>query len=125
MDFYIDCGIPFAYTIELPDFGQFGFLMRPSEVKSISNGLFTGLQRMGEELLEELKINPDILKSSARKDYTVTTSTEENTSSTLQEETSTTPQQFATSTVSSTTMISSTECCDTLELKSTGRQTQF
>ena len=35
MDFYANSGIPFAYTLELPDFGQFGFQLPPSQVKQV------------------------------------------------------------------------------------------
>ena len=38
MDFYADCGIPFTYTIELPDFGTKGFLLPASEIHSVSKG---------------------------------------------------------------------------------------
>ena len=35
MDFYVDSGIPYSYTIELPDFGQFGFLIPPSMIPTV------------------------------------------------------------------------------------------
>ena len=38
MDFYADCGIPFTYTIELPDFGTKGFLLPASEIHSVNEG---------------------------------------------------------------------------------------
>ena len=90
---------------------------------------------MGEALVEELKINPDILNSNATKDYSVTTSKPivENTSSTFQDNLSTT-LPTTTEIIQSgnvylwiytywfkTPILSQfTECCDTLELSSTG-----
>ena len=38
MDFYADCGIPFTYTVELPDFGTKGFLLPASEIHSVNEG---------------------------------------------------------------------------------------
>ena len=35
MDYYVDSGIPYSYTIELPDFGQFGMLMPASMISMV------------------------------------------------------------------------------------------
>ena len=35
MDYYADVGIPYSYTIELPDFGQFGMLMPASMISIV------------------------------------------------------------------------------------------
>lgn len=36
MDFYADAGIPFAFTIELPDLGQFGYLLPEHQISQVS-----------------------------------------------------------------------------------------
>ena len=70
----------------------------------VSSGLFIGLTRMAEELLEELEINPDILRENATKDYAAsttsrpTTTTVENTSSTLPPTTASTASTTITTT---------------------------
>ena len=118
MDFYADCGIPFSYTIELPDFGTKGFLLPASTIRQVKfskknslsskilsflkvrNGIFIGLTRMAEELLEELEINPDILTAvNATKDYATTV---KNTTSSTWPATSSTTS--AASTAASTTI---------------------
>ena len=35
MDFYADMGIPFTYTVELPDFGQYGMLIPSSMISTV------------------------------------------------------------------------------------------
>ena len=70
----------------------------------VSSGLFIGLTRMAEEVLEELEINPDILRENATKDYAAsttsrpTTTTVENTSSTLPPTTASTASTTITTT---------------------------
>ena len=40
MDFYADEGIPYSFDIELPDFGDFGMLLPPSEIVEVISGFF-------------------------------------------------------------------------------------
>ena len=35
MDFYADAGIPYTYTIELPDLGKHGFQLPESEIEDV------------------------------------------------------------------------------------------
>ena len=35
MDFYADSGIPYTYTIELPDLGQYGFQLPESNLEEV------------------------------------------------------------------------------------------
>ena len=42
MDFYADMGIPYCYTVELPDFGQFGVLLPSSMIKVVSINVING-----------------------------------------------------------------------------------
>ena len=35
MDFYADSGIPYTYTIELPDLGRYGFQLPESEINEV------------------------------------------------------------------------------------------
>ena len=35
MDFYADSGIPYTYTIELPDLGRYGFQLPESEIEEV------------------------------------------------------------------------------------------
>lgn len=37
MDFYADSGFYFAFTVELPDLGQHGFLLPPSEIMPVKS----------------------------------------------------------------------------------------
>ena len=36
MDFYTDSGIPFAFTIELPDLGQTGFQVPAQQISEVN-----------------------------------------------------------------------------------------
>ena len=36
MDFYAESGVPFSFTIELPDFGEYGFLLPPADIPVVS-----------------------------------------------------------------------------------------
>ena len=40
MDFYADSGIPYVYTIELPDLGQFGFQLPESNIEEVHSFCF-------------------------------------------------------------------------------------
>ncbi len=35
MDFYVDAGIPLAFTIELPDLGQLGYLLPEHQISQV------------------------------------------------------------------------------------------
>jgi hypothetical protein len=36
MDFYTDSGIPYSFDIEMPDLGDFGMLLPPSDIIDVS-----------------------------------------------------------------------------------------
>jgi hypothetical protein len=36
MDFYADLGVPYAFDIELPDLGDLGMLLPPSDIIEVS-----------------------------------------------------------------------------------------
>ena len=39
MDFYADSGIPYTYTIELPDLGQYGFQLPESNLEEVRQSI--------------------------------------------------------------------------------------
>jgi hypothetical protein len=44
-------GIPYVYTIELPDEGTFGFLLPPSQIAYVGKETFAGLTAYAKELM--------------------------------------------------------------------------
>ena len=44
-------GIPFTYTIELPDTGRHGFLLPASRIESVGKEAFAGIEAMVKELV--------------------------------------------------------------------------
>ena len=44
-------GIPYTYTIELPDTGRFGFLLPASRIEAVGKEAFVGIQAMVRELV--------------------------------------------------------------------------
>ena len=40
MDFYADSGIPYTYTIELPDLGQYGFQLPESNLEEVRRKVY-------------------------------------------------------------------------------------
>ena len=44
-------GIPYTYTIELPDTGRFGFLLPASRIESVGKEAFVGIEAMVRELV--------------------------------------------------------------------------
>lgn len=44
MDYYADIGIPYCYTIELPDFGQYGMLMPAHQIVPVCIMMITSLK---------------------------------------------------------------------------------
>ena len=44
-------GIPYTYTIELPDTGRFGFLLPASRIEAVGREAFSGIQAMVRELV--------------------------------------------------------------------------
>ena len=44
-------GIPFSYTIELPDTGRHGFVLPANRIESVGKEAFAGLEAMVQELI--------------------------------------------------------------------------
>jgi hypothetical protein len=51
---YGEAKIPYAYTIELPDEGTFGFLLPASRIPSVGKETFAGLVAYSKELAKTL-----------------------------------------------------------------------
>ena len=44
-------GIPFSYTVELPDTGRHGFLLPANKIESVGREAFAGFEAMVRELI--------------------------------------------------------------------------
>ena len=44
-------GIPFSYTVELPDTGRHGFLLPANKIESVGREVFAGFEAMVRELI--------------------------------------------------------------------------
>ena len=46
-----ELGIPYTYTVELPDTGDHGFLLPASSIESVGREAFVGIEAMMQELI--------------------------------------------------------------------------
>ena len=62
MDFYADSGIPYTYTIELPDLGQYGFQLPESNLEEVRTKVVYYWQSMKQNTVKSRAANQSTIQ---------------------------------------------------------------